>query len=261
MGEIGPDSAVTAVGPNTMSALYNAMIAPIAPMTVKGAIWYQGESNRGAAVDYGQTFQRMIESWRRAFANPGLAFYFVQIAPFEYGGDNGQTAMLREAQDVTAVKLSGTGMAVTLDCGERRDIHPRQKQVVGQRLAMQAGRKTYGLADCVADGPRLEQALGNLVDNALRHGGRRIELAAETTDDAVRLHVRDDGPGFASGFTEQAFERFTRGDAARGRGGAGLGLAIVQAIAAAHGGSAGAANRDGAGADVWIEIPLPGERS
>jgi len=154
MAEIGSDGAVTAVGPNTLSALYNAMIAPIAPMTVKGAIWYQGESNRGAAVDYGQTFPRMIESWRKAFANPGLAFYFVQIAPFEYGGDNGKTAMLREAQDMTAVTVAGTGMAVTLDCGERRDIHPRQKQVVGQRLAMQAGRKTYGLEDCLADGPR-----------------------------------------------------------------------------------------------------------
>src|SRR4051794_20662412 len=88
---------------------------------------------------------------------------------------------------------------------------------------------------------RLEQALGNLLDNARRYGGPPIELAAEARDGAVRLHVRDDGPGMPDGLA--AFERFSRGDAARGRGGAGLGLAIVAAIARAHGGEAGAANR------------------
>src|SRR3954447_19993094 len=95
---------------------------------------------------------------------------------------------------------------------------------------------------------RLEQALGNLLDNARRHGSPPIELAAEAHDGAVRLHVRDDGPGMPDGLAP--FERFTRGDAARGRGGAGLGLAIVAAIARAHGGDVGAS-----GADVWIEIP------
>jgi signal transduction histidine kinase len=100
---------------------------------------------------------------------------------------------------------------------------------------------------------RLEQALGNLLDNAIRHGGPAIELAAEKRNGAVRLHVRDDGPGFPGELA--AFERFTRGDSARGRGGAGLGLAIVAAIARAHGGTAGAAARSGGGADVWIELP------
>jgi len=101
---------------------------------------------------------------------------------------------------------------------------------------------------------RLEQALGNLLDNARRYGGPPIELAAEARDGAVRLHVRDDGPGMPDGLA--AFERFTRGDAARGRGGAGLGLAIVAAIARAHGGEAGAANGPDGGADVWIELPV-----
>ena len=100
---------------------------------------------------------------------------------------------------------------------------------------------------------RLEQALGNLLDNAVRHGGSAIELAAEERNGAVRLHVRDDGPGFPDDLA--AFERFTRGDSARSRGGAGLGLAIVAAIARAHGGTAGAAARSGGGADVWIELP------
>jgi signal transduction histidine kinase len=106
-----------------------------------------------------------------------------------------------------------------------------------------------------ADPERLQQALGNLVDNAHRHGGPHVELAAERVDSRVELHVRDDGPGFPAEFLDSAFERFTRADPARGRGGAGLGLAIVDVIARAHGGGAGARNRPGGGADVWISLP------
>ena len=104
-----------------------------------------------------------------------------------------------------------------------------------------------------ADPLRLEQALGNLLDNAKRYGGAEIALSAERRHGSVRLHVLDNGPGFPDGLA--AFERFTRGDSARGRGGTGLGLAIVAAVARAHGGDAGAANRAGGGADVWIELP------
>jgi signal transduction histidine kinase len=107
----------------------------------------------------------------------------------------------------------------------------------------------------LADRLRLEQALGNLIDNALRHGSGSVTLAVEPRDDRVELHVRDDGPGFPDDFLAQAFERFSRADAARGRGGAGLGLAIVAAIAHGHGGAARARNRPEGGADVWIELP------
>jgi heavy metal sensor kinase len=110
-------------------------------------------------------------------------------------------------------------------------------------------------ARLVADPPRLEQALGNLVENALRHGAGDIELAAEARDGAVELHVRDAGEGFPPDFLASAFERFTRGDPARSRGGTGLGLAIVEAIARAHGAAAGARNRPPGGADVWIRLP------
>jgi two-component system OmpR family sensor kinase len=104
---------------------------------------------------------------------------------------------------------------------------------------------------------RLEQALGNLVDNALRYGGDEIRLEATNVDGDVGLHVRDNGPGFPEDFLDRAFERFARADAARGRGGAGLGLAIVQTIAEAHGGLARAANTEPSGADVWLSLPRP----
>jgi two-component system, OmpR family, sensor kinase len=106
-----------------------------------------------------------------------------------------------------------------------------------------------------ADRLRAEQALANLVDNALRHGDGRVELVAEPAGDGVRLHVLDRGPGFDPALNGHAFERFTRGDRARSRGGTGLGLAIVDAIARSHGGSAGATPREGGGADAWIELP------
>ena len=109
-----------------------------------------------------------------------------------------------------------------------------------------------------ADRVRVEQALGNLVDNALRHGGGEVRLRTRTLDGALELHVNDTGEGFPPGYLDRAFERFARPDGGRAAGGAGLGLSIVRVIAEAHGGSAHA--RDAAeGADVWIVLPT-GER-
>jgi signal transduction histidine kinase len=102
---------------------------------------------------------------------------------------------------------------------------------------------------------RLEQALGNLVDNAVRYGGRDVSLRAGRSNGSVELHVLDGGVGFPPAFIERAFERFSRADEGRGGGNAGLGLSIVETIARAHGGSAHAANRPEGGADVWIELP------
>ena len=103
---------------------------------------------------------------------------------------------------------------------------------------------------------RLEQALTNIVDNAFRHGDGEVTLSAAAEDGVVRLGVRDYGDGFDPGFVAHAFERFSRADAARGRGGVGLGLSIVETIARAHGGRAGVANLPEGGAEVWIERPL-----
>jgi two-component system, OmpR family, sensor kinase len=104
-----------------------------------------------------------------------------------------------------------------------------------------------------ADPKRIDQALGNLVENALVHGAGVVTLSARAAGSQVELHVTDEGPGFPPGFAERAFDRFSRADDARRRSGSGLGLAIVQTIAQAHGGTASvSANGE---SDVWISLP------
>ena len=106
-----------------------------------------------------------------------------------------------------------------------------------------------------ADPVRLEQALRNLVENALRYGAQPVRLSAAERDGSVEVHVTDEGAGFPPSFIDRAFERFSQADAGHGDEGTGLGLAIARAIAEAHGGSAHVANRPGGGADAWIAIP------
>jgi len=109
-------------------------------------------------------------------------------------------------------------------------------------------------ADVEADPARLEQAIGNLVANALVHGAGSVELSARRSNGHVELHVTDEGRGFPRAFAPRAFDRFSRADDARSIGGSGLGLAIAEAIASAHGGSASVGNSPGGGADVWISL-------
>jgi two-component system OmpR family sensor kinase len=130
-----------------------------------------------------------------------------------------------------------------------------------ERRAHEAGRKLEASAQGSSriDRLRIEQALGNLVENALRYGAGTIRMSAVEVGDSLELHVTDEGAGFPPGFAAHAFERFRRADGSRTTGGAGLGLAIVAAIARAHGGTATVAPASG-GADVLVRLPLTGDR-
>lgn len=131
--------------PNRPSVLYNAMIHPLVPFTIRGAIWYQGESNADRAFQYRDLFPMMIMDWRTQWGSE-LDFYFVQLANFmqkEQEPGESAWAELREAQLMT-LHLAHTGMAVTIDIGDAADIHPKNKQEVGHRLALAARANTYG---------------------------------------------------------------------------------------------------------------------
>jgi sialate O-acetylesterase len=135
----------TTKGPqNRASALYNGMLKPLIPYGIRGAIWYQGESNLSRAFQYRTLFPTMIRDWRKCWGQGDFPFLFVQLAPYRYNGqDQRNCAELWEAQFKT-LALPNTGMAVTVDIGDLRDIHPKNKQDVGRRLALWALAKTYG---------------------------------------------------------------------------------------------------------------------
>lgn len=129
------------------SELYNGMIAPLVPYAFKGAIWYQGESNAGRAEQYRTLFPDMIRDWRRDWGNSDFPFLAVQLAPFMAVKDqpaDSSWAELREAQWLSTRVLPSVGMAVITDVGDPKDIHPRKKQPVGERLALAARGIAYG---------------------------------------------------------------------------------------------------------------------
>jgi sialate O-acetylesterase len=129
------------------TGLYNAMIHPLIPYAIKGAIWYQGESNAGRAYQYKTLFPTMIRNWRQDWGQGDFPFLFVQLAPFHkkvsQPGDS-QWAELREAQRLTLKQVPATAMAVITDVGDEDDIHPQKKEPVGQRLALAALALAYG---------------------------------------------------------------------------------------------------------------------
>ncbi len=134
------------------TALYNAMVNPLVPYANRGFIWYQGESNRGEGMLYRDKMEALIRGWRTRFENEELACYFVQLAPFKYGDKPMALAEIWEAQ-VATLDIPGTGMAVINDIGDITNIHPRNKNDVGKRLAWLALNKTYGQKDVVCDSP------------------------------------------------------------------------------------------------------------
>ncbi|HET8828901.1 MAG TPA: sialate O-acetylesterase [Pelobium sp.] len=143
---------------NYPTALYNAMIAPIVPYGIKGVIWYQGEGNARRALQYRSLFPLLINDWRIQWSDKKLPFIFVQLANFKerntepVASDN--WAMLREAQTM-ALKLPNTGMAVAIDIGDAKDIHPKNKQDVGKRLYLAASHVAYN-KPVVYSGPMYE---------------------------------------------------------------------------------------------------------
>ena len=141
------------------SMLFNAMIAPLTPFPIRGAIWYQGENNagRGQGLLYRRLFRSMIEDWRREWGQGAFPFLFVQLANFGRVPETATWAELREAQAM-ALGLVRTGMAVTIDIGNSTDIHPRNKQDVGLRLALAARAIEYGEHDLEYSGPAFRQA-------------------------------------------------------------------------------------------------------
>ncbi len=145
----------TSINPNQYATLlFNGMVAPLIPYKLQGVIWYQGESNANRAKQYQTLFPLMIKDWREHWDIGDFPFLFVQLANFRQPVDTPQGstwAELREAQTMT-LGLPNTGMASTIDIGDADDIHPRNKQEVGRRLALQAYHIAYG-KDIIADGP------------------------------------------------------------------------------------------------------------
>jgi len=142
---------------NSPMALFNAMIAPLIPYAIKGAIWYQGESNAGRAYQYRSLFPAMISDWRQRWGYD-FPFLFVQLAGYMKDKDEPadyEWAELREAQTQT-LSLPNTGMAVSIDIGDPSDIHPRNKQDVGKRLALAARKVAYGEQQVTYAGPTFE---------------------------------------------------------------------------------------------------------
>jgi sialate O-acetylesterase len=142
-----PNAPVFPRNLNSPSVLYNAMIAPLIPYAIKGAIWYQGESNAGKAYTYRKLFPTMIQNWRDDWKQGDFPFLFVQLAPFmkiESEPQESAWAELREAQLLTSLHCKNTGMAVITDVGDPKDIHPTKKEPVGARLAVAALGIAYG---------------------------------------------------------------------------------------------------------------------
>jgi len=141
--------------------LFNGMINPIIPYSIKGVLWYQGESNVAYAHEYVNLLSTMIESWRKRNSKNTsniFPFYIVQLPPFGYS-DLDAAARLRKAQQEVTNNVLQTGMIATIDLGNMKDIHPTRKKEVGERLALLALNKTYGLKNLVYSGPSFKKAI------------------------------------------------------------------------------------------------------
>ncbi|RAK69321.1 sialate O-acetylesterase [Hymenobacter edaphi] len=187
-------------GPSQVpTLLFNGQIYPLVPYALKGVIWYQGESNADRAAQYRALFPALIRDWRARWQRPALPFLFVQLAgylpPATAEPAESSWAELREAQQL-ALALPATGMATAIDVGDSTDIHPRDKQTVGRRLALQARRVAYGEAAVVASGPVFER---------LTISGSTVRLTF--SNPGHDLVLRDAGGPYLKGFALAGADR------------------------------------------------------
>ncbi|WP_075081639.1 sialate O-acetylesterase [Mariniblastus fucicola] len=174
---------------NHPANIYNAMVAPMTRFPVRGFIWYQGEANVGRGHQYGTLFPTLISDWRKQFGSEELPFYFVQLAPYKYEG-RGENALqeLWDAQLKTAKTVPGTGMVVTTDVGNLEDIHPRNKQTVGQRLALLAFGDCY--AEELKDNPVEGETCGPLFES-ISKSGAQVRVTFKHAGESLRLRGQD----------------------------------------------------------------------
>ena len=182
------------ISTSTPTSLYNGMVSPLVPFSIRGVIWYQGETDAGLPELYRKLFPAMIGDWRKAFHCGEFPFYFVQIAPYDYG-DTIQSQLLREAQ-LQTLSVRNTGMAVTLDIGNPKNIHPADKQDVGRRLALCALAKTYGKTNAFS-GPLCRWKI---------QGRDRIVLTFQHADGGLYLKNLGAGNGFQIAGRDRQFK-------------------------------------------------------
>ena len=184
--------------PNYPTLLSNAMIEPLIPFSFRGVIWYQGESNAGAAYKYRSLFPMLIKDWRKRWGLGDFPFLFVQLANYmerkDQPGDD-SWAELREAQLMT-LKVPNTGMAVTIDIGDAKDIHPKNKQEVGRRLALNALKIAYG-KDIVFSGP---------IYKSMKINGNKIELTFDHIADGLKMSNGKVLKGFSIAGVDKQFK-------------------------------------------------------
>ncbi len=169
-----PDAKATSNQAPTV--LFNAMINPMVGYAIRGGIWYQGEANRNEPDKYEKLLPALVENWRAEWEIGDFPFYYVQIAPYDYGTSGLSSAYLREAQLKASTAIPHIGMACVMDAGEKDCIHPANKKVAGERLAYQALANTYGKKGIAFSGPVLKEMTveGNVVKLTFDHTGNGL---------------------------------------------------------------------------------------
>ncbi|QHI69812.1 sialate O-acetylesterase [Tichowtungia aerotolerans] len=178
----GPDNPLNQQAP---TVLFENMLKPLIPYTARGIVWYQGESNAGKPDEYRVLFPAMIDAWRKLWDRPDWPFFFVQISAYNHPTQDWPG--LRDAQRFTRDTVPHTGMALSIDCGEKEEIHPWAKQPVGERLGLLAMEQVYG-RDVVSRGPAFQTL--EKEEDAVRVVFQYSEKGLETSDGKA------DVPGF-----------------------------------------------------------------